>query len=156
MNRRGTGFDPQPSHMIGSTLIARMPWFGPAPSTSWTLGRSFPCTRHWNFVTIPTHCSTDQYSQYETVNDWSDYIFGPKVEHKTAELDPMTLYRFTIDHLKGDPCKNYTIQWLDFCFVFWWQAWAQTESGVIRSCAAYCIDRFQRYAASRLDMDDAT
>ena len=29
------------------------------------------------------------------------------------------------------------------------QAWAQTEGGLLRGAAAYCMDRFQRYTCSR-------
>eukprot|EP00435_Cladocopium_sp_Y103_P059772 s131_g21.t1 len=29
------------------------------------------------------------------------------------------------------------------------QEWAETEGGLIRACAAYCLDRFQRYSKSR-------
>ena len=32
------------------------------------------------------------------------------------------------------------------------QAWADTEGGLIRACAAYCLDRFQRYDKSRLGL----
>ena len=60
------------------------------------------------------HCSTDQYYQYETVNDWSSDYY--KVANKTAELDPMTLYWFRIDSLKGDPCKKLWSRLL-FCFL---------------------------------------
>ena len=30
------------------------------------------------------------------------------------------------------------------------QAWAQTEGGLLRGAASYCMDRFQRYPCSRL------
>ena len=32
------------------------------------------------------------------------------------------------------------------------QEWADTEGGILRSCAAYCLDRFQRYQKSRLEI----
>ena len=30
--------------------------------------------------------------------------------------------------------------------------WADTEGGILRSCAAYCLDRFQLYQKSRLEI----
>ena len=56
------------------------------------------------------------------------------------------------------PCST-TIKH-DKHIICWWsrcwvccnpcQAWADTEGAIVRSCAAYCLDRFQRYAKSRL------
>ena len=31
-----------------------------------------------------------------------------------------------------------------------WQAWSDTEGGLIRGAAAYLMDRFQRYRRSRI------
>ena len=129
-----------------------MPWFGPAPSTSWTLGRSFQCTRHWDFVTILI-CTAVQIS---IINMRQSMIGRQIITRLPIKLQSWTQWHCTDLELtlwKVIRARNYG---QDFCFVFWWQAWAHTESGVIRSCAAYCIDRFQRYSASRLYMDDAT
>lgn len=30
-----------------------------------------------------------------------------------------------------------------------WQAWAETEGGLLRGLASYCLDRFQRFDKSR-------
>ena len=45
-----------------------------------------------------------------------------------------------------------------FCYVQWsirwlfWQAWAETEGGILRAFMSYCLARFQRNQNSRLNM----
>ena len=50
---------------------------------------------------------------------------------------------------KNDPmvCQHHddVVGFHNFC-----QAWAETEAGLLRGPAAYCLDRFQRYEKSRL------
>ena len=120
-------------------------------------------------------------SQHFKLNPWSDLkkhqVLSSGFLHACTQSQPSSLCYIYIHMLYcdsvSDPtppfphtiCEEYTAcvsAWFWKCMhdyqIFDWplssvsQDWAETEGGLIRASAAYCLDRFQRYSKSRLDV----
>ena len=57
-----------------------------------------------------------------------------------------------LSRMQGSSVTLQVLSWLQSFYVriVHCQAWASTEGGLLRGCASYCLDRFQRYRKSRL------
>lgn len=68
---------------------------------------------------------------------------------------PVNKRKFTNHYLCNGSMMSAKSQWeinyLSQINQFWllWQAWAETEGGLVRGLASYCLDRFQRFEKSR-------
>ena len=116
---------------ICSTLC-RQAWLGPAPTTSSTRGKTSPITRPRLRLWIsPVESGNIGLAQFS----WNWFEHHRLVFYIWLELN----WYINTAISRCDP-------WVG---IPKWQAWAQTEAGLIKACASYCLDRFQRYSKSR-------
>ena len=144
------------------TWACRKHWHGAVTTTSWILTRRLAVMRPfacgwWGFVDLGFQFTT-----------WHQDMKSMHVELIRAFIVILT-HLFYVNLTPTNIVWNWGTPYLSilgsmqcfhsqFCYVQWsirwlfWQAWAETEGGILRAFMSYCLARFQRNQNSRLNM----